>query len=226
MKLFFAFLLTLLPTLATAAQITITEVTVSVNSYTFDPEWKFPITLQSGQDLVLTQNKQGMPNDSTSYNFDLSDSPCAQAGLPCEAPIIKMVINGFETTFTDNSYYLLSHEGGNETRDYILGFSNELVDVYFGYADNVHPYCIICWPDPFLYATFFQGRFAYLQPGNSGAPCAANEHATCIDGAVLRIVAKEGLERDIPQVPEPTSLLLFGTGLVFVGTKIRKKNDR
>src|SRR5262245_41970333 len=63
---------------AEATSIVITNVSVLDNGVTYNSGnvgWSFPVTLAPGQDLVLTQNFQGPPNSTTSYNFDTSDNP-------------------------------------------------------------------------------------------------------------------------------------------------------
>ncbi|HYU77538.1 MAG TPA: PEP-CTERM sorting domain-containing protein [Vicinamibacterales bacterium] len=230
---------------AEAAPITITNITVTVGPFTYGPTcvvvnstctgWSFPVTLQSGQSLVLTQNLQGTPTATTSYNFDTSDSPFV--ANPALIPSISITANGGTTAFNDSSQVLnLKGQGAvsaafNEAQNYGPALVGPGYNLFLGYADNVHPNpcgpdatslglsgSTTCFPSPFSGATFFQGRGALQPPlllGGAGEPqTPGSNHCTsfvtgladCYDAGVLRIV-------NTTQAPEPATMMLLLSGL-------------
>jgi hypothetical protein len=225
---------------------TITSVVVTIGGVTYSPGsvgWTFPVTLSSGQDLVLTQNFPGVANGTSSYNFDTSDDP--NVVDPLLLPIITITADGVTTTFTDTKQVLnVSAEGSvgfdlNEAQLFgsaLTGPAGLGYQVFLGYADNVHPgtcgaYATTlgllgsptCFPTPFSAATVFQGKGAIvpIDPAtgmlvpepNDGVHC-TTAAATCYDAGVIRIVGTSS------QVPEPATMTLLLTG--FGGLTARR----
>src|SRR4051794_18113352 len=107
--------------------------------------WSFPVTLLPGQDLVLSQNFPGAPNNSTSYSFDTSDTgPMAPS-----IPQIAITVDGVMTMFHDMNQVLNVKNGGsvalelNEAQNYgaallPVGGLDPGYRVYVGYADTLH----------------------------------------------------------------------------------------
>jgi hypothetical protein len=215
---------------------TITNVTVSIGTYNFlsgtcAPTatsncvgWTFPLNLASGQDLVLTQDLLGMPNDTTSYNFDTSDLPNNNNLIPQ----IAITADGITTVFSDFGQVLnVKNQGSvdlslNEAQNYGAALVGPGYEVFLGYADNVHSglcgeYATLlglmgsstCFPSPFDAASFFYGA-AGIDPGlveNNPNHCANDGTAACYDAGVIRIVATS------QPVPEPATMTLLLTGL-------------
>ncbi len=92
--------------LASAAPITVTDVTVSAGTGIYNAAfvgWSLPVTLKNGQSLVLAQDYQGGANDSSSYNFDLSDFANSTAK-------VTWTINGVTHTAEDVRGILTARE--------------------------------------------------------------------------------------------------------------------
>jgi PEP-CTERM motif len=220
------FALTVLGASSPAEATTITSVVVVSNGTTYNAAnvgWTFPVTLATGQDLVLTQDFQGVANTTTSYDFDTSDDAVAPAPA---FPTIAVTADGVTTTFTDAFQVLnVKNKGSvgldlNEAQNYGAALIGPGYQLFLGYADNVHPgvcgdYATsigllgsgTCFPSPFASASFFQGRGGIDPnlPQTNPFHCANDGSATCYDAAVLRIVATN--------VPEPATMTLFATGL-------------
>ena len=129
---------------APAEAAVITSVVVMSDGVTYSSAnvgWSFPITLLAGQDLVLSQNFQGAPNSTTSYNFDTNDNGPTAPSIPQ----IAITADGVTTIFNDTSQVLNVKSQGsvgldlNEAQDYGVGLVGPGYLVFLGYADNVHP---------------------------------------------------------------------------------------
>lgn len=220
---------------STAEAIVITNVSVALGpaSYTAGTVgWQFPVNLATGQDLVLTQNFQGPPNTTTSFNFDTSDVPG-----PGNFAQISVTANGVTTVFTDLNQ-VLNVKGidtltsfDNEAQDYGLALKGPGYVIYLGYADNTHTGACGAWassiglngtskclPSVFngMYgttaATFFQGAGGLLPPPLINTlPNHCTTLADCFEGGVIRIVATN--------VPEPATLALLLTGVALVSAR-------
>ncbi len=214
---------------ASASATTIQNVSVTIGTTTYDTvtlPWTFPIPLDVGQDLVLTQKDAA---NRRAYNFDTSD----EHGVP----VITITSEGITTTFVD-TLGVLSLKGhdaentvANEAQNYGAPLHGPGYDLYLGYADNVHTgpcgaYASslgldgssTCLPSPFEHAVAFEGLPAFL-PNELGLIEDQPWHCRfddCYDAGVLRIVATD-------PIPEPASLLLLGAGLLIVAIQMRRR---
>lgn len=171
-----------------------------------------------GDSLILTQT-----GGALGYNFDTSEGnlPSCNAGTPCTTTITVngVVIGGGNNILANNNV----DPGGNthnEAANYAAYGATAAFSVFTGYADNVHTDACAdadgnCHPDPFAASAtdhFIGGGtdapagFVETNPNHCSTTPGTN---TCFDAGVVRIVALE-----VPRVPEPSTLLLLGVGIM------------
>jgi hypothetical protein len=199
--------------------------------------WTFPYTLNTGEDLVLTQSLNGPPTTTTSFNFDTSDI----LG-PGNFPAISITANGVTTVFFDVNQ-VLNVRGldpitntDNEAQDYGPALIGPGYQVFLGYADNTHTGACGAWatsigllgsttclPSVFSGATYFDGAGGILPPQLvQTQPNHCNAlGADCYEGGVIRIVATS-----TTPVPEPTTAMLLLTGAATVAMRRRRWTRR
>lgn len=134
-------------------------------------------------------------------------------------------LNGYLEFFgTNNSYYKVDLTQGVNVRDHFQGGWNNNIDgvhavnAFTGGNDRLDMQ-IIDFQGLFLTETLETMRFTgFYQNGVPGSPSGYNKG----DGAPFITAAT--VVSNVSPVPEPTTMLLFGTGLVgLVGSSIRKK---
>jgi hypothetical protein len=186
------------------------------------------INLLTGQTLVLTQGQNG-----GGFNFDTSDLGFSQAVITIngtfnftDGPVAgtNNVLNGtLAPRGTDPID--TAHQEATDYSETATQTQLGLFNLNLGYADNIHTNACAdasgnCLPEVFQgTATFFLGGGAtppagYPQGGENHCDVTTN---TCFDAGVIMITA---LQR---QIPEPSSLLLLGAGLMGLATYARKQ---
>lgn len=209
--------------------VTITSVTVTVGGTTWcdttgacaNKIWNLGVggtVLATGSSLILTQT-----GGAASFNFDTSEGnlPACNAGSPCTTTITVngVVIGGGNNVLAANNLDPGSSTF-NEAADYAAYGATAAFSVSTGYADNIHTLPCAdantnCHPDPFAASgtdTFIGGGASGVGTGvaqGGAGHCSVTVGTDCFDAGVVRIIAL-----DVPRVPEPSSLLLLGVGIM------------
>jgi len=218
---------------STSEAVTITSVTVTVGGTTWcdttgvcaNKIWNLGggVNLANpGDSLILTQT-QTEPG-FTGYTFVTSEGnlPACGAGPACATSITinGALIGGGNNVLANNNL----DPGGpthNEASDYVAYGATTAFSVFTGYADNIHTDPCAdgnanCVPEPFAGSatdTFIGGGTSGVGvnvPQGGANHCSTSVASTdCFDAGVVRIIAL-----DTPRVPEPSSLLLLGVGIM------------
>jgi PEP-CTERM motif-containing protein len=208
--------------------ITITKVEVVVGGSGVINIWTYPIILAPGESALLSQTGPG----ANQYNFDTSDF-CIPPAV-CGPPSITVTTDLGVFVYSDSTNVLgvpvpdTLADPPKETREYVAAAGGSpLLALFIGYADDAHlqashPACAPnpneigppnCRPDPFSASP---GLNHFQAVAVSGGCLGAT--SPCFDAGVLRFIAQ-----DIPRVPEPSTLLLLGAGLVGLAAWGRKR---
>ncbi len=109
--------------------------------------WHFPVTLNKGEDLVLSQNPG--PGSNPGANFDTSEIGCYRSSdlASCDTGWALVTItfqNGEKLVFWDNNRVLTlgGHDPNypkNEAQEFTLAYHAKNVDVFLAYWDDEHP---------------------------------------------------------------------------------------
>jgi len=212
--------------------VTITSVTVTVGSTTWcdttgscsNKIWNLGggINLATGNSLILSQT------GATSFNFDSSEGNGVgcNVGTPCTTTIVvNGVTIGGGNTVLANGNIDPNNATHNEAANYTPFGSTPAFSVDTGYADNTHTDACAdsaavspasCFPGST--SRWDNGAGDTLIAGGNTAPGFPNPPSAnhcvptatdCFDAGVVRITALE-----VPRVPEPSTLLLLGVGIM------------